>query len=389
VPPETLPALLGLGKKGLRLLALAVIGERGRWLAGHNPAWAYAVGWEDIDEAWQIGAREERSGIVERLRSSDPQHARQLVQSTWEQDPPEDRAEFVTAFLSGLSMEDEPFLETCLDDRRREVREAALDLLVRLPDSALVRRMRARLDPLLTFKPRRLGGDLLEANLPEELEAAAKRDGVTGSALRKGMGAKASQLAQMLALVPPDTWSRKWDRPPEKLLPAALNSEWKESFILGWLQATARCGDPDWAGAFAELWVREAGARAVLAESGLGAALQAVPVQKLEALAQASITPRINELDDRHPLLDLLERYERQWSARLAKTVMASLRRQAGGIHWRLTRALPDFGLRVPVELSGEFTGNWPKEARGWDPYIDQFTAVLSFRREMADALKR
>src|SRR5512145_2403567 len=113
VPPETLPALLGLGKNGLRAWVAPVIGERGRWLAAHNPAWAYALGRDPL-EAWEHGARLERVTALEQVRAREPEKAREWVQATWEQEAPEDRAAFLAVFSAGLSMADEPFLEGCL-----------------------------------------------------------------------------------------------------------------------------------------------------------------------------------------------------------------------------------------------------------------------------------
>ena len=62
-------------------------------------------------QRWQTETKEERVALLHRLRRSDPAQARALVESTWKQDAPAERAEFVAAFTSGLSREDEPFLE--------------------------------------------------------------------------------------------------------------------------------------------------------------------------------------------------------------------------------------------------------------------------------------
>jgi hypothetical protein len=96
VPPETLPALLGLGKNDLRKLVLPVIGERGRWLAAHNPAWAYALG-RDPRDAWENGVRVERIAALEQIRASEQGKARGWIQASWEQDSPEDRSLFLGA----------------------------------------------------------------------------------------------------------------------------------------------------------------------------------------------------------------------------------------------------------------------------------------------------
>ncbi len=393
-PPETLPALLGLGKKELRKLVLPVLGERGRWLAGCNPAWAYALAPLD-EEAWETGQLELRVRLLEDLRAGMPPSsqrvakARSLVQSTWETDSPEAHAAFVAAFANGLSMDDEPFLDTCLDDRRKEVRDAALNLLVRLPGSNLVARTLSRLEPVLKYKSKLIGSDGLEVSLPEKLDASAKRDGTGGVALRKSMGEKANWLAQMLASIPPSIWCRKWSRPPEKLIQAALASEWKEALLLGLLLAAERSGDAEWAAALTDAALKQTEVRKFLAGADLGRLVRHLPVKKLEALAQSELTPLINELNDKHPLLGVLVDYPHAWSLKLARTVMGSVQRQAGGAHWMLMRALPGFAMRIPPALADEFATGWPSSEKtsGWETWIDQFNTLLRFRKDIMEAL--
>jgi len=90
--------------------------------------------------------------VLGQLRRSDPAQSRDLLQKTWIDDPADQRAEFVKLFIDGLSPTDEPLLESMLDDRSKQVRIAAADLLVRLPHSQLQQRMIARASSLLTFK---------------------------------------------------------------------------------------------------------------------------------------------------------------------------------------------------------------------------------------------
>jgi len=389
VPPETLPALLGLGKHKLRKLVLPVIGERGKWLAGQNPSWSYALGREDADEVWETGTRLERVELLERLRERDPKHAIELIQSTWEQDPYEERAVFVVALSNGLSIDDEPFLESCLDDSRKEVREAALNLLIRLPRSKHAKRTSARLEPFLEYKSHFIGKDSLHINLPEQVDAAAKRDGISGATLHKKLGKQANLLAQMISLTPPSLWNEKWEQTPERILQAALKSEWKDALILGWSLATERSEDSDWAAAIAEVAVRQTDGLEIVGEVDMRGLIRLIPMEKLEALAKVSIVNTIKDLNDTHPMLVLLEAYDAQWSESLARTVMTSMQRQAGKNHWRLMRALPSFGLRVPVSLAETFIKDWPEDLKGWETWIDQFCAVLRFRRDMTDALRR
>jgi len=385
-PPEALPSLLGYKKKEIRSLILPILGERGRWLGSLNPVWSYALITDDRT-TWETGTLIERTAFLERVREDDPVKARRMVQSSWEQDPPKARVLFLSTFAVGLSMDDEPFLESCLDDKRREVRGAALELLVRLPGSRLVKRATTRLESCLRLKTRMLARETIEVSLPEKLDAAAKRDGAGVPALRKSMGEKANWLAQMLSVVPPAVWSGKWSLSPEKLLQAALSSEWKEAILTGWYLAIDRSGDPEWALALAELVIRKEEGRKILAEKGWGKIARFIPNEGLERLARVSITAKSNDFHYKHPMLELLEGSDRPWSPGLSRIVIASVQRQARFYLSLLADALPRFGLYIPPELIDEFVLGWPEDSASWDTWIDQFIAVMQFRREMMEVL--
>lgn len=389
VPPETLPALLGLGKHKLRKLVLPVVGERGKWLADHNPAWSYAIGRENANDAWETGTRLERVELLERLRGREPKRAVEFIVSTWDQDPHEERAAFVTTLSNGLSMDDEAFLESCLDDSRKEVRDAALKLLIRLPESRHAKRMHSRLDTLLEYKSSLVGMDSLRVSLPEQVDKQEKRDGITSVTLHKKLGNQANKLAQMISLTEPAYWNQKWKQPTERLLNASLKSEWAAALLIGWFLAVERSENPEWAGALAEFVVKQKNGWEIIAELDLGRISGMILMEKLETLAKASIVRTIKELNDSHPMLLLLEAYDRQWSEALSRVVLMSMQRQAGKGSWRLMRALPAFGLRVPVTLTEIFIKGWPEDAKAWETWIDQFCAVLQFRRDMTNSLRR
>ncbi|MEU4427216.1 DUF5691 domain-containing protein [Actinoplanes sp. NPDC024001] len=148
VPPKMLPTLLETGRRNttIRTELARVAGRRGTWLAEQHGDWRWL-----LDEAvpvsgadWHTASGTERLSHLASLRRTDPARARELVESAWGSETWENRARFLTALAIGLSLEDERLLETALDDRRKEVREAALDLLRRLPGAQLGRRMAAR-----------------------------------------------------------------------------------------------------------------------------------------------------------------------------------------------------------------------------------------------------
>ena len=174
VPPRLLPALLELGatkSSSVRRTVAAAVGERGAWLAARNPAWA----WLAAPASPAVVSTDELGEVLE-LRRADPAAGRARVEQSWATDTAPARAAAVAALRVGLSADDEPFLERCLDDRAKSVREEAARLLDRLPESARAARMADRLRPLLAVH-----GSLrkhLEIGLADDPDEAATRDGL-------------------------------------------------------------------------------------------------------------------------------------------------------------------------------------------------------------------
>src|SRR5690606_7489132 len=108
----------------------------------------------------------------------DPATARLLLTRAGQEEPDPGRADLLAALAGHLEPGDEPLLEAALDDRRSEVRRRAACLLALLPDSAFAARMRDRAARWLRVE--RTGDAVaVRVDLPEELDDAARRDGIT------------------------------------------------------------------------------------------------------------------------------------------------------------------------------------------------------------------
>jgi hypothetical protein len=185
----------------LRALVRAAGGTRATWLAALNEDWAFAISGENPDALatiWETGTGMARMEALQWLRQLDPGRARTLLEASWAQEDPDNRVFFLAMLALGLSLADEPFLERALDDRRKEVRQQAAGLLVRLPSSALSTRMVERARQLVTLgKSAILQRPRIDVTPPDEADASMVRDGVnpkppagTGSG-REGVGARA------------------------------------------------------------------------------------------------------------------------------------------------------------------------------------------------------
>ena len=407
-PDELLPQLLD------RIAALRnkaepamreVLGERGRWLAARKPEWA-AFGRPNEDDAetvWQTGTRDQRIELLGSLRTSDPGAARAMLASTWAQEDPEDRAAFAQALYVGLSLDDEPFLEELLDDSRKPVRTVAAELLARLPHSMLAERMKARVLPLVQFQPaskgllrsRKAG---IEVSLPEACDKTMIRDGIDSRA-RPKMGPKAYWLCQVIGAAPLKTWTDAWKANPATIVDAASRSDFPDALIQGWMLATVRHRDPQWAEAILGCgYMVQADEKAFVGNradriEGLMCCLYATVRERILA---AMLSSRPFPLDT-HPVLVLLCAAAGPWSPVLSRKVLDAFRthyaRHSNGYDYELRRVLAkEFAMRLDPGVADKAGQGWPTGASNWnqgnEDMVSELVATLQFRREYLEDLK-
>ncbi len=402
LPPRWLPESLDLAKttrsEPLRSAIVAVLGVRGRWMARQQPDWAAVLPPETPDaaaEIWQTGDRTARLAALRHLRGVAPEAGRALLAATWEQEAPDDRAAFLPRLAVGLNQADEPFLESCLADRRKDVRAAAADLLVRLPGSRWIARMTERLQPLLSAERRLLRGLRVAVSLPEQCDDAMARDGLAAKP-PAGLGERAWWLFQMVAAVPPAVWTGAWRVTPAELIRAAADDENAGALLTGWTRAAARSGDGSWAAALLRryadapwvFWPAD-GNRLFLDDAP--ALLAAVPQDALENWLTGGLSANAATLEPDSLWLEWLRTHRRPWSASFSEEFVTFVRRivrrnlepwRAQG--WR--PPLADCALFVSPEIVGQavaFLGEPSWLSMATEPFV----AALTFRAEMLAAL--
>lgn len=395
-PPEALPALLaaGLGSAELREIILPVLGERGRWLAAQNPDWAWVTGGAEEDEnIWRLGEGPARLLYLQRLRRTNPGRAIKLLAETWKEEPPEDRTALVAALELGLSPADEPFLETVLGDKRKEVRRHAAVLLSRLPDSALARRMIVRVRPLLKFVPKsgagssgleKAGAAIIQVTLPAECDKTTQRDGVDLKP-PTGTGEKAWWLMQMIESVPLDFWLREWNATRVEILTATTAGEWNKELFEAWSRAAIRQNNGAWTEVLFALAVENN--RFEKVEGLLGAMPVAQREAALTRLFSADASKALNL-----PAI-LLAQCRHHWSPAFSRAVLEYLRsviaRESGD--WQLRNEFKLFAVHLAPEVLYEARGRWSVDSQAfefWSKGVNDFLAVIQFRSDLHNALK-
>lgn len=244
VPPEHLPALADYARHRAeyRPLVIAAAGRRARWLADLNSEWRYlhaAVAESNDPELWTHGNAIQRRTWLRALRGQDPAAAREALAEVWPTESAATRADFLGLLADGLSLLDEGFLESALDDRSREVRRGAARLLARLPGSQYGERMTERLHSHLTPTQ-----GVLAVDLPRRVTQSMERDGIDAQN-PEGVGKRAWWFLQIVANTPLSAMDLAWlHLPVEGCAPEVLQAAWTEAAIretsVEWARALLR-----------------------------------------------------------------------------------------------------------------------------------------------------
>jgi Family of unknown function (DUF5691) len=385
---DDMPALLDVGSKNAewREAILKVIGQRGVWLAAHNSDWSWVSGAVEDESIWETGNRAARLTFLQRLRKRDATRARELLQSTWAQEAPEDRAAFVGSMQFGLSAADENFLENALDDKRKEVRQAAAELLARLPESKFAQRMVERLKPLVKIeagdKGKKSKRGKIELTLPEACDKAMARDGIETWKI-SGMGEKAYWLKQIIENVPIGFWNAQFQMTPEELIAvAAGEKEWRGLLMEAWANAAVKSRDAVWA----ETLLMETGEKkTMLPQTGeLLAVLPAEQREKciLKAFESGWSVDLVFE--------SMLSKAAGRWSKEFSKAVAAQAKELAKSGDWMARSHLVAIGKWMDPGIVASLTDGWPVDGKHWNLWsevVDQFIAMVQFRNDMVVAL--
>jgi hypothetical protein len=402
VPEERLPELLEKGrhKSELRAGITSVIGRRGHWLAALRPEWKYATQHNLFDNAaiveappdreearrrWAVGTREERLALLEALRPVQPAWPRDLLVATWMQDAPEDRALFLETFAQGLSLEDELLLEQALDDRRKEVRQVAADLLKRLPDSQLCRRMIDRVGPMMEMAPDTDGVATLKVTLPDAVDPTLWRDGVPPKP-QADSGERTWWAMHLLSIVPLAHWCLQFQRTPAEIVAANRSKQWLDPLLAGWSRALAHIPDPDWAQALLNFWTDN---KRASPPSNLAPWANLLPQPRLEECALRLIQNNTFPMTMNHPAAGLLQECRKTWGIEVTRAVLAAMQDALQGRSDQGSYVVTSLERFAPLlaPAAEEETHRLLEQLAAQDRYVNSrleyYYALAEFRHEM------
>jgi Family of unknown function (DUF5691) len=385
VPEETLPVLLDRARNVYHLRAplMAALGETGKWLARQNPAWHFAafLSFESAATDWKANVMLARQGILKQARTSDAKLGLEILESTWKNESPTDRTWIIRILQTNLSLMDEPFLETALDDRSFTVRKLAAELLSTLLESRFSKRMVAVAKAMFELRDKELF-----VEFPEVTPQLA-RDGVGKPMWNDAEKVLASQLNDVVGLLPLSFWTETFSRAPNEIIQAVQTSIWAKSLLGGLANAIERQMNDEWALAL------------FLTESYNAPTMRVLSVLRLE-----SVTTYIKHLYEiaenagiwtDTPLLKVLSRWLQPWSETMCEIFLGGLESRLQQTEVKapditlestlktLARHCPQTFISRAIEKLTEFSHDDLLKKGCLEPLL-----ILEFRKRMLEEIK-
>ncbi|MBJ6145340.1 DUF5691 domain-containing protein [Hymenobacter sp. BT559] len=376
---------------------LALLGERGRWLAQQNPDWhsvlAPQLPSEDLG-VWETGTLAQRKRFIGQLRQTDAALARQLLGAALPAEPAATQAALLGELAPTVEAADATLLSSYLSSKSKEVRQTVVPLLVRLPQSELLERLWQRAVPLLGLKRPLLGRNKLLVELPEGWDKSWQADGIEQKTTSiEGGGERAGWLGQLLSLLPPSRWTAHLGVSAEELLDLAAESEWHTLLLRAWSRAAYLHQDKAFA---APLLLRHFTQPNLLAQQQVTHLMSLLREDEKLALLRSQLPPRTIELPSFLP--EFLTYISAPWPAevgqaalRFSATVLAPAAvyqytepyQRFAALLSRLASGLPDDQFAACTAVLEPLAVTHPPVAT----LVEQFLESVRFRQQLTASL--
>ena len=397
VPPEALPQVLNqcIVDDALWKSIQNGIGERGKWLALQHPQWKNLLV-EPKFENWETGTKAERLALLDYLRKHEPAKVTVLIASTWKEDSFRDRQYFLDTLNVNLSENDEPFLESCLDDKRKEIREKAAFLLSKIENSDLVNRLFTEALTFLNIENQTIIKPKLVVSIPENFKKEWKKDGIQEKSHQFQVGQKANWLGQIIQKIPPSKWDEYFKLSPDETLDVFIRSEWNELLLQALINATGAFNNSFWAEAILTFWMNKRNKNRFQNVS-IQPLFEAVSKSLFNKMCLLELKQNQNYIDDSEDVAILLMTYGDQylWEDSLAKAFYFNLTnwlaQESRSWHgWHYRTILKKMVFKCNPHLHQELVRDVPNHSQVWSNWqkdFESFFTILQFRKEMIESI--
>ncbi len=388
LPSDSIPPLLDqcLQTPALWELLRPLLSEAEFWLIRQHPHWSRLLPAPASFDHWPELPAKEQLEALQAYRQTAPEAARDSLSDHWLNLDHRAQARVLPALATKLSTADEAFLEHCLQASRKNIRQAASELLCQLPDSALVEKISALAATAIS-----MGKQAVQIDAGDDLPNTIKTYGIdpTGSKLPGGLQLNA--VLQLIARTPFSRWTKHWKMSAAEVVRAFANNERGLLLLQALNESLLRLPEEEGQEALIKWWLlsgqetlwNNKNAKALLATAS-------------PAFFNASLLQWLEQFGPLVPA-DTLPAYwlstgEQPWQAALSKIVVLGFqdviqgRRTANWHLWHYKSIFEAAGYNSSPELLDQFRTGWSFRNNSfgrWHGDLEKMLQTLHFRKEM------
>jgi hypothetical protein len=377
VQPEFIPVLLQNGTKNKTIAPLmnACCGKRGAWLRQFNEEWKEGETATE-EERWQTGTLAQRKEVLAQARQRDPAKGRELVQQTWAQEPAATKVDLLEQLQINAGADDVEWLEEIQAEKSVKVKEAALQVLKRIPTSPIVQQYWHILKASIKLvKSKGLLGITTKSSL--EINLAPVDPSVFKTGIQQlSSDAKVKDndfiLYQLIAAVPPHFWEAHFNLEKEKVLALFTKDERAEALFPALGLAASRFKEIDWLQAVMEI------DRIRLYSD----AFELLPQKEAEAYGLRFLDKDLSA----NSVMSNIHHFKKEWSVEFAKGILCYTAKNPYQFHHGFYNEL---AAVLPGSVTGVLEKCTPKEEHlrpAWSNMSDHIIRLITLKQQTIEA---
>lgn len=392
LPPSALPELFekSLTNQEFWKIIKPVLGKSGEWLLYQNENWDLL--WEKEEKIdWATASKLRRIRLLSQIRNGKkPEKVIKNLTTTWAKEDWKTKVDFLKIMKIGLSEKDEKFLEECLKESRKEIRQTAANLLIKLPDGRLSTSVYNFVNNSLSLK-----GENLEVTFPEEIdESFSPLLNFSKKKTDLKSGLITNSFGQLFSKIPAKKWEQRFEKEPAEVLKLFLRSNKKEFLIEHLVFGLKENPSERWIANLLNLWV--AGTHNLkFKEWKIEELVPAISAEAFNKIALMHIGENEALRGEHSILLKFLQNSTQDWGDDLTRRVLLPLKKHVSQLQgfdwssWHYKEVLKIAAYRISPEFSNRLSEGWDSVGSGWEMWqfeIEQFLGCLKFRAEMHNA---
>lgn len=255
VCPETLPLYLAWAKgAGKNEYLERIVGNRGKWLAQFYPEWQFV---NKQDATWETATTDERVRLLLKMRQTEPDQARELIQTTWKEENAAGRLALLDTLSIGLNATDEDFLHNTLTDKSQKVKDLALSYLKLIPTSSILIKYEEVLKGSIVLLQSKMLGLISKTSITIKLQGiddSIYATGISKLSADKKISDEEQTLRELVAEVHPDFWLKHFGQSEMEVVELFKKRKDLLPYFPSLCSAVTKFGVGNWFKALLEHW---------------------------------------------------------------------------------------------------------------------------------------